>query len=459
MRSSIRRSGLRSAAAAVTLTVLAAGCGGGGDDTGDSASGGDQGGGGQNEASDTGVTADTITIGGHFPLTGVAAPGYSNIPVGHQCYYEHVNDNGGVYDRQIEWIYRDDAYNPTQATQVVNQLVLEDEVFAVVSGLGTPVHRAVLDFLNSEGVPDLFVSSGSLLWNDPETNPYTFGWQPDYFIEGKIIGDYIAENFPEAKLGLFLQGDDFGENGAAGLKSSAAAGQVVAEATYVPGATDVTPQVQQLQAGGADFVLGFNVPTYTALSQLSARRLNYSPQWFYSNVGSEQDLVGGLLQRFSEGAVSGESPLSGVLTTEYYPTADNVDDPWVQQFQQVWDDCEAKPADAELTSFHLYGMAQAYTTVQALQAAGQNPTRDGIVEAIENTAAEWEGPAYAPFRYSPESHLGISGMKVVRLTAENPEDLTPVLVTDVGDAPIEELAEATGAEPPENGIPDVQPAS
>ena len=458
MKSSIRRSGLRSAAAALSLALLAAGCGGG-DDAGDAAGGGGGGeqGGGENEASDIGVTEDTVRIGGHFPLTGVAAPGYSTIPVGHECYYEYVNDNGGVNGRTIEWIYRDDAYNPTQATQVVNQLVLEDEVFAVVSGLGTPVHRAVLDFLNSEGVPDLFVSSGSLLWNDPETNPYTFGWQPDYFIEGKIIGDYIAENFPDAKLGLFLQGDDFGENGAAGLRSTAAADQVVAEATYVPGATDVTPQIQQLQAAQADFVLGFNVPTYTALSQLSARRLNYSPQWFYSNVGSEQDLVGGLLQRFSEGQVSGESPLDGVLTTEYYPTADNTDDPWVQLFQQVWEECEAKPAGEELSSFHAYGMSQAYTFVQALQAAGQNPTRDGIVEAIENQAQEFEGPAYAPFRYSPESHLGISGMKVVRLTPENPEDLTPVLVTDVGDAPIEELGEEP-AGPPENGIPDVQPA-
>ena len=199
------------AIAAATVASTVAACGGSDDSGGGTSSGG---GGGENEASDTGVTEDTITLGAHYPLTGVAAPGYSEIPTGVQAYFDCLNQEGGIYGRDVEFIFRDDAYNPTNTTQVVNQLVLEDEVFAIVGGLGTPTHGAVLDFLNSEGVPDLFVSSGSLLWgDDPETNPYTFGWQTDYMSEGKIIGKYIADNFPDAKVGLFLQDDDFGEDG------------------------------------------------------------------------------------------------------------------------------------------------------------------------------------------------------------------------------------------------------
>ena len=73
---------------------------------------------------------------------------------------------------------------------------IEDEVFGVVSGLGTPTHRAVVDQLNQKEVPDLFVSSGSLQWGDDvENRPMTFGWQPDYESEGKIIiGDLEAGN-------------------------------------------------------------------------------------------------------------------------------------------------------------------------------------------------------------------------------------------------------------------------
>ncbi|HEY0509676.1 MAG TPA: ABC transporter substrate-binding protein, partial [Blastococcus sp.] len=130
--------------AAATVVSTVAACGGSNDDNGGGGSTG-----GANEASAPGITADSIKLGAHFPLTGVAAPGYSEIPTGAQAYFDYVNKNGGVYDRQIEYIYKDDAYNPTNTSQVVNQLVLEDEVFAIVGGLGTPTHSAVLDFLNS----------------------------------------------------------------------------------------------------------------------------------------------------------------------------------------------------------------------------------------------------------------------------------------------------------------------
>ncbi|UOY00154.1 ABC transporter substrate-binding protein [Blastococcus sp. PRF04-17] len=437
--------------AAATVASTVAACGGGGDNGG----GGGGGGGGENEASDIGITENSIKLGSHYPLTGVASPGYSEIPTGVQAYFDWVNENGGVYDREIEWVYRDDAYNPSQTSSVVNQLVLEDEVFAIMGGLGTPTHSAVLDFLNSEGVPDLFVSSGSLLWGeDPETNPYTFGWQTDYESEGKIIGKYIADEFPDAQVGLFLQDDDFGEDGESGIRQYLDDDQIVAAVRYTPGNTNIAPQISELQAAGADFVVGFNVPSYTALSQLTALQLGYQPeQWFYSNVGSDPTLVGSLLNRFSEGAVSDASLLDGALTTGYLPTVDMTDNPWIQQFQEIWD---ASGQDGELTNYRIYGMAQAYTMVQALQAAGQNPTRDGLVEAVEAVGGDWEGPLFAPFRYSEDSHMGTSGMSIERIVGLGSEEVVPVQITDIGDAEIEEF-DGEPAEVPENGIPDEEP--
>ncbi|TFV90723.1 amino acid-binding protein [Blastococcus sp. CT_GayMR16] len=435
--------------AAATVVSTVAACGGSNDDNGGGGSTG-----GANEASAPGITEDTIKLGAHYPLTGVAAPGYSEIPTGAQAYYDYVNKAGGVYDREIEWIYKDDAYNPTNTSQVVNQLVLEDEVFAIVGGLGTPTHSAVLDFLNTEGVPDLFVASGSLLWGeDPDTNPYSFGWQTDYESEGKVIGQYIADNLPDAKVGLFLQDDDFGEDGEAGLMQYIE-DQVVETQRYTSGNTNVAPQMAALQASGADVVVGFNTPSYTALTQLTALQLGFKPsQWIYSNVGSDPALVGSLLARFSQGAVSDASLLDGVITTEYMPGVDAPEDPWVQLWQKVWDE---SGQEGELTNYRIYGMAQAYTMVQALQAAGQNPTRDDLIEAVETVGADWEGPAFSPFRYSTDSHLGISGMQVVQLAGTAADPQTGILVTDIGDADIEE-SEAEHATPPESGIPDEEP--
>jgi branched-chain amino acid transport system substrate-binding protein len=429
------------AAVAVTAALVLSACGAGGrPDAGEGQAG---------AASDVGITETTVKVGAHFPLTGVAAPGYSEIPTGAQAYFDFVNAAGGVNGRQIEYTFRDDAYNPTQTSQVVNELVLQDQVFAMLGGLGTPTHSAVLDYVNSEGVPDLFVSSGSLLWDQPEKNPETFGWQPDYEVEAKIIGQYVAKNFPQAKVGLFLQDDDLGRDAELGARRYLD-GQIVAAERYTPGNTDVAPQIAALQAAGADLVIGFNVPSYTALSQLVSLRLNYDPQWIYSNIGSDPALVGSLLARFSEGAVTDAGLLEGVITTEYLPGVDTPDSPWTQLFARVWD---AHGGEGELTNFRIYGMAQAYTFVQALQAAGPNPTRDGIVAAVEQAGATFQGPWLAPFRFSADRHAGLAGVEVTRITGGTTESLTPVQITDNGDAPITEYTEER-AVPPANGIPE-----
>jgi ABC-type branched-subunit amino acid transport system substrate-binding protein len=434
----------RSLCAALAAALLLSACGAGGRPEG----------GGAGAEAEVGITPTSVKVGAHFPLTGVAAPGYSEIPTGTKAYFDFVNAAGGVHGRQIEYVFRDDAYNPTQTSQVVNELVLQDQVFAIMGGLGTPTHSAVLDYLNSEGVPDLFVSSGSRLWDNPAENPMTFGWQPDYEIEGKIIAQYVAQNFPNARVGLFLQDDDFGRDGEAGARRYLD-NQIVAAERYTPGNTDVAPQIAALQAAGADLVIGFNVPSYTALSQLQSLRLNYRPQWIYSNVGSDPALVGSLLARFSEGAVTDAGLLEGVLTTEYLPGVDTPDNPWMQLFQRVWD---AHGAEGELTNYRVYGMAEAYTFVQALQAAGPDPTREGLVRAVERAGATFTGPWAAPFRYSADRHAGISGVQVTRIAGGTTQNLTPVLVTDNGDAPITEATDAP-AEPPADGVPDVQPAS
>jgi ABC-type branched-subunit amino acid transport system substrate-binding protein len=374
---------LVTALAAATVATTLAACGGsngGSNGTGSS-------GGGGNSASDVGITSTSIKLGAHYPLTGVAAPGYSTIPLGAKAYFDYVNSKGGVNGRKIEWDYKDDGYNPTNTSQVVNQLVLQDKVFALMGGLGTPTHSAVLDFLNSEGVPDLFVASGSSLWDQPKKNPETFGWQTDYESEGKIIGQYIKQNFPNAKVGLFLQDDDFGADGEKGVREFISS-QIVDAERYTPGKTDVTPQVSALQQKGADFVVGFNVPSYTALTQLTALKLGYKPQWFYSNVGSDPTLVGGLLANFSQGQVKDATSLNGALTTQYLAGVETPNDPWVQLWQKVW---QASGQQGNLSNFEIYGMAQAYTTVQALQAAGQNPTRKSLVSAIEKAGKNWQG--------------------------------------------------------------------
>ena len=189
-------------------------------------------------ASAPGITPTTITIGSHQPLTGPAAPGYSEIAPASNAYFQYVNANGGVYGRKIIYKYLNDAYDPTTTASVVRQLVLQDNVYAIFNGLGTPTHLAVVKYLNQSKVPDVFVASGCECWDNPGTYPDTFGWQLDYIREGKILGQYIKQHFPGKKVGVFYQDDDFGNGGLTGIKDEVPASSIVSTQPYQPGTTN-----------------------------------------------------------------------------------------------------------------------------------------------------------------------------------------------------------------------------
>src|SRR3954447_21393920 len=186
-----------------------------------------------------GVTATSILVGSHMPLTGPAAAGYSKIAPATKAYFDFVNAGGGVNGRKITYKYLDDTYNPATTQQVVRELVLQDKVFAILNGLGTPTHTGVLDFLKTNRVPDLFVASGSRSWDQPEKYPSTFGFNPDYTVEGKVLGTHVKATYPGKKVCFLGQDDDFGRDSLLGIEKIL--GPVAAKQSYVTSNPNVGP--------------------------------------------------------------------------------------------------------------------------------------------------------------------------------------------------------------------------
>jgi branched-chain amino acid transport system substrate-binding protein len=377
-----------------------------------------------------GVTKDAVVIGTHQPLTGPAAPGYSKISVGARAVYQSINDGGGVNGRKIDYKVEDDGYNPTKTVEVVKKLVLQDKVFAIVGGLGTPTHSKVVDYLNSEGVPDLLVSSGALAWDNPQKAPTTFGYQVDYTREGKIQGKYIKDTFAGKKVGYFTQNDDVGRDTQAGLDQFIK-DQTVAKQGYDSANTDVTPQLSALKAAGAEIVVCECIPAFTALAVLAAAKIGYKPQFVVSSIGADPATLSGLLQDFAKrggASVSSGQLLNGLIGTGYLPDVAQTSDPWVAYFKGIHDKYIAKEP---FTNTVLYGMVQAYTFAQALKAAGPEPTRQKVVDAM--SSGSLKGPGLTPFGFSKDSHAGYTGAYVFKI---NPDVTTTIIqqpsVTDRG---------------------------
>src|SRR4029077_13167238 len=108
-----------------------------------------------------GVTANSILIGTTTPLSG-SASAYAPVSRGASAWHAYINDTkGGVNGRKITYKVLDDGYDPAKAVPLTNQLVTQDNVFAMVGQLGTPVVIATRPYLNQQQVPDLFVATGS----------------------------------------------------------------------------------------------------------------------------------------------------------------------------------------------------------------------------------------------------------------------------------------------------------
>jgi branched-chain amino acid transport system substrate-binding protein len=379
-------------------------------------------------ASAPGITANQILIGSHQPLTGVAAPGYDEIAPASNAYFQYVNAHGGIYGRKIVYKYLNDQYDPTITSTVVHQLVLQDNVYAIFDGLGTPTHLAVVKYLNSSKIPDVFVASGCACWNDTSAYPYTTGWQINYIREGKILGNYVKQHFPGKKIGYFYQGDEFGLDGVKGLDYEIPKSQVVAREAYNPLVTNVAPQVTALKAAGAQVVVSFSVPAFTALLELNSLKLSFSPQLVVSNVGSDPITLAGLLESYAKqggATVSGNALTQGIITDGYTPSIGDTSNSWIQLFTKIHSQYLPKlPLDGNVG----YGMGAAYTFVQAMFKAGRNPTRQDLINAINGGLPQ--GVAVAPWAYSATSHDGATGAYIGVIKNGVIAQTGPVQVTD-----------------------------
>ncbi len=234
----------------------------------------------------------------------------------------------------------------------------------------------------------MFVASGCPCWDNGTAQPYTFGWQPNYTIEGKILGQYIKEHFPGKKVGVFYQDDDFGKGGLTGHQARGPGEPASSPPQpYQPGSTNVAPQISAIKAAGAEVMVDFTVPIYTALGQLTSFTLGYKPQLVVSNVGIDPTTVGGLLKTFSKGkAGNGTDRRSGHRRLPAVP--DGQSNPWIQLFRKVHAQYDASaPFDGNVE----YGMANAYTLAQALQMAGKNLTREELINAVNEKGAQLSG--------------------------------------------------------------------
>ena len=361
-----------------------------------------------------GVTATEVKIGNTNPYSGPASA-YGTIGKTLGAYFKKVNDEGGVNGRKINYITYDDSYSPPKAVEMVRKLVEQDEVAALFQTLGTPTNTAIHKYVNQQKVPHLFVATGATKWNDPKNFPWTMGWQPNYQTEGKIYAAYILKNFPDAKIGILYQNDDYGKDYRKGLHDGlgeAAKKMIVLEQTYEVTDPTIDSQIVNLKNSGANVFFNVTIPKFAVQAIKKSHDIGWKPAHFLNNVSSSLATV---LKP------AGLDASKGLITALYMK---EITDPqwkndkgfldWVAFMKKYYPD---GALDDQGNAFG-YTVAQAMTLV--LKQCGNDLSRENILKQAENLK-NVEFPLLLPgvkVNTSPTDHAPIEQEQLAKFDGE-----------------------------------------
>jgi branched-chain amino acid transport system substrate-binding protein len=341
-----------------------------------------------------------------------------------QTYFKYVNarrgpdGKRGVYGRGIIFKTYDDGYNPAQAVQLHNKLVLQDKVFAIVGTLGTENNLAIRPMLNARKIPQILVSTGASYWGlQYKQFPWTSGWQTDYVAEGRIYARWLRANKPNGRIAILYQNDDYGKDYLYGVKYALGDRYVSQNlATAEPfevTATSVASQMTRIRATGAPIFVILATPTPTIRAYATGKALGYNPEQIYLNSVSAT-------AAFLNVAVNaaGAQYVNGSLSVAYLkdpssPTWTN--DAAMKQYREIM--AKYAPSANANDGLYFYGVAKAEAFVQALYKAGKNPTRAGLMNALltMNATNKFALPGVMQ-KTSRTDRFIISQMQLIRYT-------------------------------------------
>ncbi len=372
---------------------------------------------------DTGATDTEIKIGQTNPFSGPASA-YATIGKTQAAYIKMINDQGGVNGRKINLIQYDDAYSPPKAVEQVRKMVESDEVLLTFQILGTPSNAAVQKYLNAKKVPQLFAATGASKFTDPKNFPWTMGFNPNYFVEGRIYGQYIIKNYPNAKIGILYQNDDLGKDYLNGIKAglgNQAATMIVAEASYEVSDPTVDSQILKIKDAGADLFFSASTPKQAAQTIKKIAELAWHPVHIL-DINSTS--VGAVMKP------AGLEASKGVISVNY--GKDPLDPTWKDDAgMKKYFEFMAKyyPDGDKDSSFNSYGYGTTQLLIYVLKQCGDDLTRENIMKqatSLKNVQLDLSLPGIL-VNTTPDDYRVNKQLQLMKFNGERWELFGPIL--------------------------------
>ena len=300
------------------------------------------------------LAEDTIKIGGLAPLTGEVAQYGIAVQEGVDLYVKLLNDNGGLFGKQIEMIWVDEKGDVTEAINAYNKLVYQDEVAAIIGDVTSKPTLAVAELAVEDGIPMITASSTSYEVTTDKPNVFRSCFLDPF--QGATMAKFSKEDLNAQKVAiLYDTTDDYCVGLADGFKAQAEAQEqeIVAFEGASSADVDFKAQLTNIMNAQPDivFVAFYYGPAALILQQADEIGLNVPV------LGA--DGYDGL-----EYAVSDISLLKDVYYCTHYDSSS--DDEIITAFNA---DFEAAYGKAPYSAFNATGYDAAMLLFKAIEAA------------------------------------------------------------------------------------------
>lgn len=373
-----------------------------------------------------------IWVGNTAGTTGALATIGEPFNLGIQAAFAKYNANGGFYGMQIKLKHYDDGGDAAQSVTYMNQLVYDDEVFAIVGNFGSYAVASNLDILIDANVPMVYAAAGNdILFNDKAEGgeKAIFPVQPLNHTEGQMLilrafapiseDNATASGMGATKVGVLSNTDEASQTMLAGIQAEAEASGLSSKIVYqnVTG-DDYSAAINAFKNAGCDLIIiavtgsyfttalvamdnaQLYVPVLTTYNNASAAVLNdagstlqpqyesvlknipifaqawldiTSDQYFYTNKAH------GLYMSYVMFGLAGEEGVPG-FSEEYWAVAET-----------IYDHCIAEGRkDGFMMSYNSYALAGYIAgdlfcqAMEELEASGKNVTRANFIEIMES---------------------------------------------------------------------------
>jgi branched-chain amino acid transport system substrate-binding protein len=338
----------------------------------------------------------TILVGQSAPLTGLSSALGQEMREGIQAHFNAVNKAGGVNGSRLVLKTLDDGYDPARAEANTRQLVSEG-AFALLGFVGTPTSLAALKVVKESPLPFFGPYSGSDQLRSP-FNPWVFNCRASYEDEAPALVRLLAGMGANAKIALFIQNDSYGQSVKKAVEDALRAQgnpMPMVVATVERNSLDVAAAVDAIARSGAQAVIMGTVYSAGVALQQGLKARGSFP----------------MLASVSFGGTS-HPTTSGIIFSQVMPMPTSGDKPLTREFAQQMD--ASGFTNRTYTSIEAFIAAKTFAT--GLKLAGANPTREGLVNALETHGPIDLGGFYQTF--SRTNHNGSTWTDVTMAGAD-----------------------------------------